>query len=250
MTVTIVAELGSNWDPADPLNSSRQLIQAAAGAGANVVKMQDWYPLDDMNRDDAWKERCKPWTLAPGAIPALKWAAQKQHVEFLCSTFTIAAVTHAVQHRYPAIKIASSEIGNEELLTRLARLRFPVWLSTGGATYKDVERALDWMGRVVRRHTTLLHCVCEYPTPVEHAAMRRVANLAKRFTMPVGWSSHASYPDVVELAAEAVRAGATVIEAHFRVEGITPESAPDNGPWALYPQEFGELVGAVRDAER
>ena len=41
MTVTIVAELGSNWDPADPLNSSRQLIQAAAGAGANVVKMQD-----------------------------------------------------------------------------------------------------------------------------------------------------------------------------------------------------------------
>lgn len=250
MTVIIVAELGSNWNPADPLNSCRQLIQAAASVGANAIKMQDWYPLDEMDRDATWKQRCEPWTLAPGAVPALRWAAQRQHVDFLCSTFTISAVTHAVQYRYPAIKIASSEIGNEELLTRLARLRFPVWLSTGGATYKDIERALGWMGRVVRRMTTLLHCVCEYPTSLEHAAMRRITNLGKRFGLPVGWSSHAAYPDAVELAAEAVRLGATVVEAHFRVEGITPENAPDNGMWALYPEEFAEVVKAVRGAEK
>lgn len=244
--VVIVAELGSNWDPVDPLESCRQLIQAAAGAGADAVKMQDWHPIEEMDRPVEWKKRCGPWTLPPGVLPILRRHALGQGVDFLCSVFTLSAVARAVRNRYPAIKVASSEIGNEALLRRMGRLSVDFWISTGGATYKAVEWALRCLGGVARRHTTLLHCTTEYPTPPERAAIGRVAKLARRFGTPVGWSSHVAYPDAVGLAAEAARLGATVVEAHFRAEGVTPDNAPDNGPWALWPEEFAELAEAVK----
>jgi len=250
-SVIIVAECGSNWDPADPLESGKALIRAAAEAGASHVKFQDWHPIEEMDRPDDWKARCAPWTMQPAWIPALRREAGKRGLGFLCSVFTMEAVSRAVKYDYPAIKIASSEITNLELIRRIGRLRIPVWLSTGvpGPRNKNVQTAIYTVGRLALRNLVLMHCEAEYPAPGKDAGTK-VAGLRKAFDVSVGWSSHVAYPDAVGVAVEAVQAGAVVIEAHLRLQGVTPENAPDNGAWSLWPEEFAELVRAVRGKEQ
>jgi sialic acid synthase SpsE len=179
--------------------------------------------------------------------------ADKCGVKFLCSVFTQDAVKRARRWGYPAVKIASSEIGNEALLRLVAELcpGRPIWLSTGeaGLTWWDtIEQALEWLAPV-RKNVTLMHCVAAYPTAAEDAYLARMALMREQFGLDIGWSSHVTAPDAAQVAAEAVRLGATVVEVHLRVEGVSPENAPDWGEWALFPSEFAEFAAAVREAE-
>jgi len=253
-TVTIVAECGSNWNPADPLESGKALIRAAAEAGADCVKFQDWFPIAEMNRPDEWKARCAPWTLDPTWISALRKTAGRYKLGFLCSVFTTAAVARAIRHNYDAIKIASSEIANLDLLRRIGRLHLPVWLSAGlpGPRNKDVLAAVMALGRLAQRHLVVLHCENAYPSAGKDVGAKVAAlqqlSVAGGPGLTVGWSSHVAYPDAVAVAVEAVQAGAVVIEAHLRLQGVTPENAPDNGAWSLWPEEFAIMAQEVRRA--
>lgn len=251
MTI-IVAEIGSNWDNSRPFESLTAMVQAAAATGADFAKCQDWYPIENMPRPQAWKDQCRPWTLPPPVVPVLMREADLRGVRFLASVFTEDAVRRARRWGYPAVKIASSEIGNEALLRLVAELcpSCPIWLSTGeaGWDWGVIKQALEWL-RPVRENVVLMHCVAQYPTPVEDVVLRRLAWMQEYVNLNVGWSSHVAAPAAAQVAAEAVRLGATVVEAHLRVKHVSPEGAPDYGNWSLFPDEFAELVEAARKAE-
>ena len=99
-----------------------------------------------------------------------------------------------------------------------------------------------------------MHCVAEYPADSPQYGK---FDTLKALGLPVGWSSHLPYDwvnhtvievrNAADTAAWFAKNGATVVEAHLRTHD-TPAACPDNGEWALYPEEFAELVKAVRDA--
>jgi sialic acid synthase SpsE len=68
----------------------------------------------------------------------------------------------------------------------------------------------------------------------------------KEFGLPVGFSNHLPYPQVIEAVRQ--MGDLAVLELHLRSQE-TPADAPDNDAWALYPEQFKEVVEMIRYEE-
>jgi hypothetical protein len=69
-------------------------------------------------------------------------------------------------------------------------------------------------------------------------------NYLREFGLPVGFSSHLPYPQVIEAVGQ--MGDLAVLELHLRSHE-TPADCPDNGPWALYPEQFKEVMEVLKD---
>lgn len=248
--VQIVAEVGSNFDSAAPLESCKAFVDAVAEAGADHVKFQDWHPLEEFDRPDEWKEQSGEWTLEPDVLKMLRSYAQRCSLVFITSVFTTNAVIRAKYH--PIIKIASSEIGNQGLLCDASYIKPPVprnseyWLSLGEV--KNNEWVNTAIARLGAHNIRLLACVAEYPV-IRPLDLFDSFTFAQQWPLPLGVSSHVAYPHCRNTIRDIVRRGADVVEVHVRMRGVTPDGAPDNGPWSLWMDEFTALVEMIREME-
>lgn len=245
---TIVAEIGSNWVD---LESALSMVDLAKEVGADCVKFQD-FRVDAMNRPQEWKDANRRWENVP--VQPLHQRAHELGIGFLCSVWDEVSLMQAMTYDYTAIKIASSEIINQDLLSLINDhyRRLPVWLSVPHDHQGYVIPALTWLNRC---KVTLLHCVAQYPA--ESPQYKKYDQL-KEFGLPVGFSSHLRYiwndgqPGVIakkratHAAKWFVKNGAVVIEAHLRGH-TTPKECPDSGAWSLQPSQFAEMIKAVRD---
>jgi len=259
MHVEIIAEIGTNWDPNDRERTITEAIRQAKEAGADLVKFQDWAPIEQMNRPQEWKDRCAPWTLTEDDRETINRASSQYEIPWFCSVFTKDASWWAYEYDYPYVKIASSEAANDELLREIAG--FDVVVSFGEV--KDWNRVLLTLA-TINAHSQVIPMVClaEYPVS-EHTLedyVRSVPYGSVHFKVPfverlgplglrLGWSSHVPADRSSAVSASMVRYyGVTMVEAHMRFD-FTASNAPDNGNWSLYPDEFKALVQAVREAE-
>jgi sialic acid synthase SpsE len=100
------------------------------------------------------------------------------------------------------------------------------------------EREQRWRGGTV----SWLHCVSAYPAPIASLELARI-----HADDLDGFSDH-SDPALTHTGAWAVMAGATIIEAHLRLDG-TDQANPDY-PHAMTPRQFAEYVAHIRFAEQ
>jgi len=256
--VTIIAEIGSNFAPGD-LDSAVAMVRVAAECGADWVKLQD-FRVDNMKRPQWWKDKCRAWDMTAEWLTVLTNEAQSLRLELLCSVWDFDSIRHASDYQYPAFKVAAGEISNQWLLRQINRSHSTVsgvemygafaprkvLLSVDYRRHLALIPALTWLPDCA---VTLLHCISSYPPSVMDAEKHWDAfyNL-QQYGLPFGLSTHFPYPDALAVAAACVRYGATAVEAHLRTEA-TPQDCPDNGPWALFPHEFKEMVDAIREAE-
>jgi sialic acid synthase SpsE len=235
----VVAEIGSNWEPGN-LDSALAMVRLAAECGADLVKFQDWGPLESFDRPDWWKEQSGKWTLPPEWFSVLRAEAGSCGVRFFTSVFTHEAVRRTGPNDF--IKIASGEIGNQGLMRLVNEVYYkPVFLSVPHNKQGAVVPALTWLNSV---SVTLLHCVAEYPANFQDPDCGNL-RILKELGLPVGLSSHYVYPEVIDVVGRHKEEGATVFELHLR-SYETPADCPDNGPWALYPEQFKEVVEVIR----
>lgn len=250
---TIVAEVGSNFEPGN-LTSALEMVHIAADCGADLVKFQDWNPIEQMNRTDEWKERAGPWTLPVEWHGRLRAAAGNAGVEYMCSVFTRDAWARArfAPSPFSPIKIASSELTNQSLLIEFTNcnpwitendIRRPfVYLSLGEVSHPNqVHIAVSHLARYEK---VIMACIAEYPVkrPLD---LFDSLTFAQTLGLPVGVSSHLVYADALKYLPQLVKKGAGVVEMHLRTKS-TPDDCPDNGPWALFPAEFEKVIRAIR----
>jgi N-acetylneuraminate synthase len=276
--VLVIAEAGVNHNGS--LDTARRLVDAAADAGADVVKFQSFRAESlatasaamapyQKARDAAASqvEMLRRLELSPDAHHALAAHCRSRGIEFLSTAFDEEYLGFLVRDiGVQRIKVASGEITNGPLLLAAARLGRPILLSTGMSTLADVEAALavfafgftaagspDDMeacrsafatpqgNAAARERVTLLHCVTEYPAPLADANLRAMGTLGHVFGTAVGYSDHT--PGIVaSLAAAAL--GASVIEKHLTLDRSMP--GPDHHA-SLEPREFEALVRGVRE---
>jgi N-acetylneuraminate synthase len=116
-------------------------------------------------------------------------------------------------------------------------------MSTGMASIEEITEAVDVAFTNGCTDLTLLHCVSEYPAPVENCNIATMLDLKQSFpSCKIGLSDHTLGTTV---AIAAVALGASVIEKHITLD--RSEGGVD-AAFSLEPDEFKHLCEATRDA--
>ncbi len=249
-----IAEIGINHNGSR--DEALSMIEAAARAGADAVKLQTFVPEEMYSRytnsmlrgeaklvaDTAQIDFFRRFVLEEDDYHALKRAAEAANLVFFSSAFDIPSVEMLERVGIPLYKLASSEVTNTPLLERVAATGKPVIMSTGISTGDEIDRAIRTLRGGGAGGIILLHCVALYPLPRERANLSRISSLRARFALPVGFSDHASDGTGCALAA---MLGALVFEKHFM-----PEEAYDcpDAAVSLYPESFRRMRSDVESA--
>ena len=111
------------------------------------------------------------------------------------------------------LKIASCSVDDWPLLEQVSNINKKIIISTGGATIKHLNKVYN-LFKKKGRDFAFLHCIAEYPTPIENAFLGRISKLKEEFPdIEIGYSTHES-PDEKSVSPFAVAMGATIIEKH------------------------------------
>jgi N-acetylneuraminate synthase/N,N'-diacetyllegionaminate synthase len=141
-----------------------------------------------------------------------------------------------------SVKVPSPEITNRPLLKHMARKFKSLLLSTGASTLAECAQALLWIEEVGEREIALMHCLSEYPAPLEQANLRAMLTMRAAFQLPVGYSDHTE-GSVAAVVATAL--GASMIEKHYTLDKKLP--GPDHQA-SLDMPALRAFVTAVRGA--
>ena len=115
------------------------------------------------------------------------------------------------------LKIASCSATDIPLIKEIAKLKYPIIASTGGASADDIDFLVNTL-ESNNAYFALNHCIPIYPTPKDKLQLNQIAYLKKRyFGVPVGWSTHED-PDDTSIIQLAFAKGATIFERHVGLE--------------------------------
>lgn len=238
----IVAEISCNH------NGSKKLflrhIKEAAKNGADLIKIQSFEPKDItikskkknyLIKSGLWKNKYL-WNLYEAAQTPFDWhkdafkLAKKLNVTLFSSPFSKRAVDLLESLKVKLYKISSFEITDHELIHYVAKKRKPIIISTGMATLREINDAIN----VIKRYHNkiiILYCVSGYPTENKEANILSIKELKRIYKNHlIGLSDHTNniYSSLASTAL-----GACLIEKHFIVSkriktldkefSITPE---------------------------
>lgn len=255
--VVIIAEAGVNHN--GDLKLANQLIDIAAAAGADFVKFQTFsaerlvtriakkadYQVQETGGKESQFEMLRRLELTAEMHQELIAHCAARNISFFSTGFDIESVDLLVSLGQDHFKIPSGEITNLPYLRHIGKLGKNIILSTGMATFGEIEAAIDALelAGTPRAKITALHCTTEYPTPMAEVNLRAMQSIGAAFGVAVGYSDHTSG---IEVAIAAVALGATVIEKHFTLDRNLP--GPDHKA-SLEPQELRAMIEGIRNIE-
>ncbi len=259
MRTLIIAEAGVNHN--GEIGLAKNLIAAAAAAGADLVKFQTFsaknlvsssapkaeYQKKTTDSSESQLEMIQKLELSRENHTVLIEECRANGIGFFSTAFDFQSFDLLMELGcLEQIKIPSGELTNLPLLRYMSRLGKPLMLSTGMANLGEIEAAIEVIeGAGTPRHLiTVLHCTTEYPTPMEEVNLRAMVAMKKAFGVNTGYSDHT--PGIV-IPVAAVALGATIIEKHFTLDRNLP--GPDHKA-SLEPHELKAMIEGIRNVER
>lgn len=251
----LVAELSANHQ--GDIERAKEVIRLAAEIGADAIKLQtytadtltipcdrEWFRIkgglwDGYTLHDLYQEAYTPWEWHE----ALFEEAAKAGICCFSSPFDATSVEFLEQFDPPVYKLASFEVVDLALIEAIAATGKPVIMSTGMANLGEIHDAVTTFRSAGCKDLAVLRCVSSYPADPGDFRLANIPHLAETFDVVSGLSDH-SMGHTMTVAAVAL--GARVIEKHFI------RSRADGGPdasFSMEPQEFAELITAVRQTE-
>lgn len=254
----IIAELSGNHDGS--IDKAHKIIDAAAEAGANAVKLQtytaDTLTIDCDKPDFVIQDSNSPWegrnlySLYEEAHTPWEWHkdlfqhARERGLVCFSSPFDASAVNFLEELNCPAYKIASFENNDLELIRDAAKTGKPLIISTGLANVGAIKEAVETARRAGCKELILLKCTSSYPAEPVNSNLRTIPHMRELFQCPVGLSDH-TLGIGVPLAATAL--GAVAIEKHVTLSRA--EEGVDSA-FSLEPDELRALVIESRRAHQ
>jgi sialic acid synthase SpsE len=247
----VIAEAGANHNR--DLGLARELIDAAADAGADAVKFQTYSgasiyssktpQFEYLDDDRSPQELLEAISLPREWQPRLAEHARQRGIHFFSSPFDYDAVDQLAAVGVPALKIASFEIVDLPLIRKAAATGIPLILSTGMAVYGEIEDALGAVAAEGNDQVALLRCASVYPASPEIMNLRAMDTMRRAFGIPVGLSDHTTG---LSVPAGGAALGMELLEKHFTLS--REMKGPDHA-FALEPDELKAMVTAVREVE-
>mgnify|MGYP000871669305 FL=1 len=251
----IIAEMSGNHNGS--LDRALTLVDAAADAGADAVKLQtftadtitldvktDEFVISDENSlwygrslYELYKEAATPWEWHSEILDH----AFKRGLICFSSPFDNSSVDFLESLGVSAYKIASAEIIDHGLITRVAETGKPIIISTGMATLNEISEAVAVAHAAGNQNIALLQCTASYPASPKNSNILTIPNMREIFNCEVGLSDHTMG---VGAAVGAVALGATIVEKHFTLRRA------DGGIDSAFSLEPNELEQLVVETER
>ena len=259
--IYIIAEMSANH--CGDRDLAKKIIAAAKTAGADAVKIQtytaDTITIDCRNEEFLIRDEENLWngenlhSLYKRAYTPWEWQgelkayADEIGIDFFSTPFDFSAVDFLESIGNPVYKIASFEAFDYPLIRYAASKGKPMLISTGISSLEEIQDAVDACHSVGNKDVTLLKCTSAYPAKLEDMNLLTIRDMIERFApqgVKIGLSDHSMslIPPVT-----AVALGARVIEKHFTLNRAL--GGADCG-FSLNPQEFAEMVQAVRETEK
>lgn len=250
----IIAELSANHNGS--IERALKTISEAKKCGADAIKIQTYTAEtmtinsnspDFMIKNGLWKGY-KLYDLYKWAETPYEWHeeifshARKIGITIFSTPFDETAVNLLEKLDCPAYKIASFEILDLPLIRYVSETGKPLIISTGMASEKEIEEAVQTARDAGCKQIALLHCISGYPTPIDQANLKQILNLANSFNVTIGLSDHTLGTTASVVA---VALGVSLIEKHFTL------SRQDKGPdseFSLDPIDFKKLCMTTKEA--
>ena len=227
----VIAEAGVNHEGS--MDIARRLIDEAAEGGADAIKFQTYKAATLASKDspaywDTSKEPTKSQyelfkrhdSFWKNEFEALKKHCDAAGIAFLSTPFDVESA-HFLNDLMDVFKISSSDITNKPFIRILCDFRKPILLSTGAAHLHEIVEAVEWIEEKGNK-LALLHCVLNYPTADENAALGMIPALKRHFPQHViGYSDH-PLPQDMHILETATLLGARVLEKHFSHDKTLP----------------------------
>jgi N-acetylneuraminate synthase/sialic acid synthase len=248
----VIAEVGHNHQ--GDVEKAKALVRAARECGADAVKLQKrdnarlyTRALYDTPYDNehsfgrTYGEHREALELSAAEWLELREFSKEEGITLFGTVFDEPSADLLAELDMPAFKIASGDLTNVPLLRHVAKLGRPIFLSTGGGTMEDGERAVDAI-LPANDQLCVLQCTASYPCEVEELNLGVIGTYRERFPdLVVGLSDHQSG---IAMALVAYMLGARVIEKHFTLNHAWKGS---DQAFSLMPEGLRRLV---RDLHR
>lgn len=219
----VIAEIGHNHQ--GNLETAKKMIKVAASCGVQAVKFQKRdnktlftkalynKPYDNENSYGAtYGEHREYLEFGWDEYVELNKSAEENGVELLCTAFDFKSVDFLEKLGIEAYKVASGDVTNTPLLSYIAKLGKPMFVSTGAATFDEVRIAYETI-LPYNKKFCLLHCTAGYPTEYHDLNLQVIEEYKKEFPEAIiGYSGH---DNGILAPVVAYMLGATVIEKHF-----------------------------------
>lgn len=261
----IIAEAGVNHNGS--LERAREMVKAAASAGADYVKFQTAVPelvissiapkaeyQKELTGDgESQLDMCRAIHLPLSDYAELKELCHQEGIGFMSTPFDLVSIDYLAQLGQDWMKVPSGEITNLPYLRKIAKAGIPVILSTGMSTMDEIGDAILILtgkhpeypseSSLSTDDIIVLHCNTQYPTPYSDVNLKAMSLIRERFGVRVGYSDHTPG---IEVPVAAVAMGAEVVEKHFTLDRSLP--GPDHKA-SLEPDELAKMVSMIRNVE-
>jgi N-acetylneuraminate synthase len=250
----IIAELSANHN--GKLQKALDTISKVKTCGADAVKLQT-YTADTMTIDSDHEDFCikgglwdgyKLYDLYQEAETPFEWHktmfdhARKIGITCFSTPFDETAVDLLEDLNVPAYKVASFEATDLPLIKYIASTKKPLIMSTGMASFEEIEEMVETARGVGCNDLILLHCISSYPAPVDQSNLLTIPDMRKRLGIQIGLSDH-TVTNTASVVASAL--GASLIEKHFTLD--RNEKGPDS-EFSIEPNELTALCKETKDA--
>lgn len=240
----VIVEIGINHNGS--LSVAKSMVDAAIGAGAEIIKHQTHVVEDEMSKvakkvipghtKESIYEIMESCALSEKDETELKEYVESKGAIFISTPFSRAAADRLNRMGVSAYKIGSGECNNYPLIEHVSRFGKPIILSTGMNSIDSIRPAVD-IFRKYKVPYALLHCTNVYPTPPQLVRLGAINELSLAFPDAVlGLSDHTT-SNYACLGAVAV--GASILERHFT------DSMDRQGPdivCSMDPKALKELI--------
>ena len=242
----IVVEIGNSHEGS--IGIAKSMIRMAKDAGARTVKFQMHiaeyegtadepfrvaFSDQDKTRQDYWRRvnfDLDGWKVISRYCESLG-------IEFLCTPFSVEAAKVLFENRLvKRWKIGSGQAVDWPLIDYVGNTGLPLIVSTGLINEEEISSLAYRLQRInAWENLTLLHCVSQYPAPLENLDIH-LMNELRRHARHVGFSDHSGN---LHTAMFAIAQGAQIVEVH-----MTPSRSffgPDSSS-SLLPEEIAQLI--------
>jgi N-acetylneuraminate synthase len=237
----MIAEIGVNhFDIAkdyglSELEAAKLMILKAKKAGANAVKFQSYKASElaskyansywDTNEESTVNQYelfSKYDLFNKEEYAILSKFCSEIDIEFLSTPFDFEAADY-LNGLVNLFKISSSDITNLPFIKYIASYNKPIIISVGASKLSEIRLAVNTIKKINDKEIVLLHCILEYPTPLEHSNLLRIKSLKIEFPdLIIGYSDHTKATDNNHVLITSYLLGAKVIEKHFTLDKSLP----------------------------